>query len=131
MNGVCFAFMTAAFVDDETSRAERVNEAIGGYALAKWLSSALRAEGLEAGEPWVEDHGWDFDVRAGERVYLCVCSIEDAEASTRAAFVSVDLTRSVWDRLKGRNAFDQADAVAATVERLLLRSTEISSLEKQ
>lgn len=131
MNGVHFAFVTAAFIDGPGARAERVNEMIGGQALAAWLSGALRAEGLGADEPWPEDHGWDFGIRSGDRTYLCVCSIEDDPSSTREAHVSLALSRSTWDRLKGRNKFEPADPVAATIERLLTGSPDIAELSKE
>ena len=131
MNGAHFTFMTSAFVDDEEARALRVNEAVGGHALAGWLAAALRAEGLAAGDPWVEDHGWDFDIRAADRTYLCTCSIEDDEAESRQAHVSVTLSRGAWDRLTGRNRFEVADAVAAAIEGALRRAAEVAGLEKE
>lgn len=130
MNGVYFAFVTAAFIDGPDARAERVNEAIGGQALAAWLSSALRSDGLEADQPWPEDHGWDFGIRSGERIYLCVCSIEDDPSSTREAHVSLALSRSAWDRLKGRNKLEPADPVAASIERILAAAPDIAELSK-
>ena len=88
-------FNTRAFVDSEADREARINEAIGGAALAKALSSDLRAAGLAASEPWAEDHGWDFDVSVGKGVYLIVCSIEEfsPDDEARDACVQVHLGR--------------------------------------
>jgi hypothetical protein len=75
-------FATDMFVDSDEQRGQRVNEDIGGAALAKWLSSELQAKGLRASAPWPEDHGWEFDVREGSDTYLLVATIEDEQDGT-------------------------------------------------
>ena len=72
-----FWFDTEEFRDDAASRARWVNENLGGYELATWLSAELCARGVEATEPWEEDHGCDFWVAFEGKNFLCVCCIEN------------------------------------------------------
>ncbi len=130
MDGIHFSFVTTAFHDDDDARAERVNETVGGHALAVWLAGRLKAAGRAVSDPWGEDHGYAFDIRDGGRVYLCTCSIEDDEATEREAHVLVTLHRSLWDRLSGRNALGVDDALAGAVETLLASSSEIAKLSR-
>ncbi len=130
MNGAHFSFNSSGFVDADDSRALRVNEAIGGHALSLWLGTALGRDGLTVSDPWVEDHGWEFDIRDDERVYLCTCSIEEDGAHWREGHVTLTLTQSLFDRLRGRNAFDGSDKVARAVADALGASCEIIDLER-
>ncbi|MDX2155612.1 MAG: hypothetical protein SFW09_03795 [Hyphomicrobiaceae bacterium] len=130
MDGTHFSFMTKAFADSPEAVEQRVNAEIGGHALAVWLSGALRAGGLEAGEPWVEDHGWDFDIQDGKRVYLCVCTIEDSDSDHREGHVTLDLRRSLSDRLLGRNRHLPGDPVVEKVWHLLSQAREIEQLAR-
>lgn len=130
MNGMHFSLRVhGGFEDDGASRALRVNAAIGGHALATWLSKCLRDQGLHASEPWVEDHGWDFDMTDGGRLYLCACVIEDAPPGEQEAFVTVDLSRSFTDRVFGRNKFLPEDAVAAAIRACLAQEKRLSLIE--
>jgi hypothetical protein len=130
MNGAHFSFTTTAFVDSAEAVAERVNAEIGGHALATWLAGALREAGIQAGEPWVEDHGWDFDIRDGTRLYLCACAIEEDGAASREGHVSVDLHRSMADRLLGRNTLAPDDRVVGRVREILGSAPGIARLAK-
>ncbi len=114
-----FCLSVDGFEDDASSRAERINEEIGGNALAVWLAEALKARGIVAGTPWVEDHGWALDISRDGRVYLCTCSIDEGEAGPREAHVSIDLRRSLSDKLLGRNRMTADDAVATAVRDIL------------
>ena len=114
-----FCLSVDGFDDDAASRAERVNEEIGGHALAVWLAEALKSRGIATGTPWVEDHGWAFDISCDDRVYLCTCSIDEGEPGPREAHVSIDLRRSLTDRLFGRNHMTTDDAVAAATRDVL------------
>ena len=119
MDGAHFTLAVDGFEDEAASRAERVNEDIGGHALAAWLSERLTAKGHAGSRPWVEDHGWAFDISHEGRVYLCTCSIDESEPGPREAHVSIDLMRGLKDRLFGRNRMAGDDRVVAAVRDLL------------
>ena len=121
MNGLHMRFATDDFVDDAGQREQRVNEGIGGAALAKWLSGEAKASGLDASEPWVEDHGWDFSITHGAATYLCVCTIEDTDEPPREAHVSISKSRSMWDRLKGAGKVSKDDAVVTALRNAVVR----------
>ncbi len=107
---ISFDFITAAFEDDEPSRAQRINEHIGGAALATWLAAHLRVAGFDAATPFAEDHGWDFSIKTASGTYLCACSIDDDQDEDRTAFVTIG---------KGRAKLPDDDAVAVAVDRIL------------
>lgn len=106
-------FPTDDFVDTEAERGQRINEDIGGAALAKWLSSELRASGLAVVEPWSEDHGWDFKVTTESGKYMLVCTIEDIANTVRQACVQVHLG---WS---SRSALDPANPILRKVIELI------------
>jgi flagellar basal body rod protein FlgF len=130
LSGVHLSFQTSGFQDDADSRAQRINDSVGGHALATWLSDEVRSAGLEASDPWVEDHGWDFSVSADGAKYLCVCSIEDSEAPTRDAHVSIDKHRSFLDRLRGRGKASRDDRVIAAIRAAILRIAGADNLQE-
>jgi hypothetical protein len=77
-------FPAQGFIDSDEQREQRINETIGGAALAKWLSGELKTDGpagrLKIREPWAEDHGWDFEAQIPDvagATYLIVCTVED------------------------------------------------------
>lgn len=127
-----FEFETAGFLDSAAERAERVNQHIGSMSLARWLSAALRARGLETSEPWGEDHGCDFCITQGGKTYICVCFSDDEEdcdrTAPRRAGVSIDETRRLMDRLLGRNQAATNAAIATAVADLLGHHPEVSRL---
>ncbi|MEZ5853747.1 MAG: hypothetical protein R3D67_02980 [Hyphomicrobiaceae bacterium] len=106
-------FATDEFEDTDEDRLARINEEIGGAALAKWLSAELQARGLKASVPWAEDHGWDFDISDEGARYTIVCTIEDAPDGEREACVQIH---------KGRpsaSPLEQTERVLQTVVELI------------
>jgi len=106
-------FATEEFVDSDAQREQRVNEEIGGAALATWLSSELQAKGFRASAPWPEDHGWDFGIKADQGAYSIVCTIEDGTDDERQACVQVHHGKP------GRTALDASDPVLQQITALL------------
>jgi len=106
-------FATEEFVDSDEDREQRDNEHIGGAALAKWLSSELQAKGLRASAPWVEDHGWDFGIKADQGACSIVCTIEDGTGEDRQACVQIHHGKP------GRTALDASDPVLRQITALL------------
>lgn len=56
--------------------AELGDEVVHGLALAAWAAGELRAVGLEAGEPFAEDHGATFAVPGPGRVAVTCSAVE-------------------------------------------------------
>ncbi|MEZ5815776.1 MAG: hypothetical protein R3D44_01680 [Hyphomicrobiaceae bacterium] len=106
-------FATDDFEDSDEDRDARINEEIGGAALAKWLSAELQTKGLTASAPWAEDHGWEFDVRDGADTYLIVCTIEDGQDGDREACVQVHKGKP------GRDSLDASDPLLRQITVLL------------
>lgn len=131
MNALHFTFMTAAFHDGAEARTERVNESVGGQALAVGLSGRLKDVDHTASTPWVEDHGCAFDIRDGQRLYLCTGSIEDDDATQREAHVLLTLSRSLWDRVSGRNILAAQDAVAGAIGAVLASNGDVAELSRE
>lgn len=115
------SFSTDAFADTAEALAENVN-GIGGKALAEWLADALRGGGFEVTPIYAEDHGWDFDVTHAGARYHCAASIE-ADDAGRGGGVSIGKSRSLADRLLGRNKLGADDAVVSHVLQALERSS--------
>jgi hypothetical protein len=125
-----FTFEASAFADATEVRAQNVN-GICGRELAAWLSLGLASRGLEASEPWAEDHGWDFSAAHGGATYLVACSIADEEPGTPEGHVAVAKSRSLKDKLLGRNAFAADDAVVAAIEAVLAGSPDVAKLVRE
>jgi predicted XRE-type DNA-binding protein len=116
MQSAILWFATDEHVDTAEDREDRINEDIGGAALARWLSAALQGAGLPATEPWAEDHGWDFEVKQAQSVYLIVCTIEDRNMTPRQASVQVHLTKPKTSKPA---ALDRHDAVVSKISELI------------
>jgi hypothetical protein len=114
MQSVILWFPTEEFVDSDEDRADRINENIGGAALAKWLSGEMRGADTAVTEPWAEDHGWDFELKLGSTTYMIVCTIEDLDP--REACVQVHLVKP---RRSATGLLDRADAVVGKIADLI------------
>lgn len=131
MDGWLFRFRTQGFIDDPQAVAQRVNDNIGGDALARWLSAALRQSGVEASEPWPEDHGCDFSIARDGKTYLCVCHIEEEGEAKREAGVFLSQSRSLKDRLTGAHKFTPDDPLAALTHDLLAAHPDVTELSRE
>lgn len=118
MHSATLWFATADFVDSPAERSQRINEDIGGAALASWLSAQMQSADFKVKGPWPEDHGWDFDIVAGNASYICVCTIEDG-TDEREACVQIVRRTSFVDRLFGRKRLSADDPVLSAVLTIL------------
>ncbi len=128
-----FVFQTNSFKDLETARKQNINE-IEGHSLALWLSSRLKESGFEASDIWAEDHGWDFSLAQGGSEYLCACSLADDEENPeeiqREGHVTLHKSRSLMDKLKGRNKLEPDDPVAAAIRAALAAHTDVQMVDE-
>ena len=129
MSYIHFTFATSAFGDPDEIRKQNVNE-IEGNSLARWLSGELKSRGIDASEVWAEDHGWDFSIMHAGAKYLCACSREDGEGGPAEAHVTLHKSRSVMDKMMGRNKLDPADAAIAAIRSALTASADVNGLEE-
>lgn len=122
-----YVFKTASFRDGDEDRSQSVND-IAGAELARWLAQRLQDGGYRADEPWPEDHGWDFGVVAGDAKYLLSCSIDESDESPYEAHIGLIKARSLWDKVRWRNAYQQGDGVATAVQGALAACVDVQDL---
>jgi hypothetical protein len=116
MRGWLGEFETEDFIDDAKAVGDRVNEHLNGHSLSVWLSAELAARSVDTTQPWHEDHGCDFEANHDGRRYIVACCITEEGQPIRTASVAVMHTRSLKDRLFGRNVVNQ-DADIANIVR--------------
>ncbi len=128
-----FVFQTAGFQDSDVTRQQNVNE-IEGHSLALWLSSQLKSACFNASDIWAEDHGWDFSLGHDSSKYLCACSLagdeEKPDEPRREGHVTLNKSRSLMDKLMGRNKLEPGDPVAAAIRAALATHEAVQSLEE-
>lgn len=69
------SFRSGSFVPT-AEEAEHGDEVVHGLALARWAASELQAAGIEAGEPFAEDHGAMLAVPGPGRVVVTCGAVE-------------------------------------------------------
>jgi predicted secreted hydrolase len=116
---ITYDFVTAEFEDDDASRAERINENIGGAALATWLSQQLSAADYDASATFAEDHGWDFSIKTSNGTYACACSIDDDQGNDRVGFVTI---------ARGKSRLLDNDPIALAIRNILTGHPGISQV---
>lgn len=128
MGNWMYEFETSGFRDDERMAAGRVNEDIGGFALAVWLAGELQARGVDASAPWYEDHGADLELSHDGRLYSCVVCVDEDGAAIRSARVAVGQERTLMDKLWGRNKPENGDKIGEIVRGALAGHPAIHNL---
>lgn len=128
MGGVFW--INSKLFDAQNPRPEAVNESIGGDELANWLSARLRESGVDAGEPFAEDHGWDFSVKKNGADYLvsCACEIKAWGTDTPEHVIALTKMRGFMDRMRGRNGFMPDDALKSAIARILASDQGIENV---
>lgn len=124
-----FTFQTTAFDDAADIKAQNVN-GIVGHSLAGWLAATLKNAGLDASDTWAEDHGWDFAITHDGTKYLCACSVITNE-SPFEGHVALAKSRSLKDKIFGRNKYESSDPVVAQIRRTLESHAEIVGLNSE
>ena len=77
-----------------------------------------------------EDHGWDFTVAHKGAKYVCACSANDGDMPFEA-HVTISKSRSIRDRLRGRNPFTEDDPVLTAIDAALRGSSDVTKLERE
>ncbi len=93
---------------------------IAGEAVLLWLRQRLTAEGYDITKPATEDWGWYVTASKGGATYMIGASGEPEEANPEVHWtIQFEKTRSLKDRLFGKNKLAADDALVRAVERLL------------
>jgi hypothetical protein len=123
-----FTFQSQQFRQQD-ERPNPINP-IAGEGLLKWLTSQLEQRGFACDPPDAEDWGWYTSVTHAERVYLLGASGEWSEPGSATEWtVQLELNRSLWDRVRGRNTMQVGDSVSAAIEQSLVANPEVAGLE--
>jgi hypothetical protein len=103
-----------------------VNELIGGDEMCTWIRGCLTTRGVELSPVWPEDHGWDFEAKFDGRCYFLVCSCDFEDTNTPVTWHAVQVahTRSVADKILGRNKSLSPDAFVELARELILSNPD-------
>jgi len=120
-------FKTARF--DISKETPNPINPIAGESVLKWLREEIEKTGYRATEPDTEDWGWYMDVEADGRSYLVGAS-GDADTSTPVIdwTLQVHKTRSMKDKLLGRNRMAADDPLSALIERIVRADGRIAEV---
>jgi len=125
-----FWFDTSEFRDDAAARTRRINDNLGGFALATWLSDALGEGGVSVTEPWEEDHGCDFYIEFEGKTFLCACCLEDdyEGARDRAGYVCFRRTKKLREFF-ARDDKSAEKKLSALLAEILAKRPELRNLK--
>jgi len=115
-----------------------INDICFGEDLAAWLVGELEKEGIPVDPPGQEDWGWCFGAVNQEEPYLFAISGDNdghEDMPNQGEWrISIHKTRSLMDKLLGRNFFSSEDKILYVVRRIIknqpdmkIVSTESSS----
>ena len=91
---------------------------IAGQAVLAWLRPAIQEADYRCSEPAPEDWGWYVGVEGSAGSYLVGASGEPGEPGVDVEWVvQVHRTRSLGDKLRGRNRLATDDPLCAVIER--------------
>jgi hypothetical protein len=126
------SFRTARF--DVSKETPNPINPIAGESVLKWLREELAKRQYQATEPDTEDWGWYIEVEGGSGSYLVGASA-DAQDSTADVdwVVQVDKSRSLKEKLLGRNRMTADDPLFALIESIVRADPgiELVSVDRQ
>ena len=112
------AFRTARF--DVSEEPPNPINLIAGKSVLEWLRPALAEAGYRSTEPGTEDWGWYMDAEGPGGAYLVGASADANGTATEAEWVvQVHRSRSMKDKLLGRNKLTTGDPLCSLIERLV------------
>lgn len=90
---------------------------IAGQAVLKWLRGKLDDNGYISTEPATEDWGWYMDVEGNGSLYLVGASGEPERSPSDVDWtIQIHKSRSLKDKLTGRNKMSPDEALTALIE---------------
>lgn len=106
-----------------------INDCCFGEDMAAWLAEELAKDGFFTDPPEQEDWGWCFALTHHKDTYFFAISGDNdghAEMPNQGEWrISIHKTRSVMDRLMGRNRLAGNDPVTVAVERILVNQPDM------
>ena len=93
---------------------------IAGQSVLNWLKHELAKAHYQSTEPATEDWGWYMDVEGGGASYLVGASADARDAAKDVEWtIQVHKTRSVKDKLLGRNKMQTDDPLGALIANII------------
>ena len=111
-----------------------INPCCFGEDLAQWLSAKLTNQGATSGRPGQEDWGWYLFVQRGpDRYFLGVGGnhIDGAGINDGEWRIMVQKRRSLWDRIRGRNAATDTDPILSIIESILREQGDFRNVRRE
>jgi hypothetical protein len=105
---------------------------IAGQAVLKWICGKLEGSGYTATEPATEDWGWYVDVHGNGCSYLVGASGEPERPPPDMDWtLQILKSRSLKERLTGRNKMIDDDPLSALVEKVLRDEPTVRGISVQ
>jgi len=127
-------FETDRFNVSEVER-HFINPCCFGEDLAEWLQQQLTKTGISAGDPYQEDWGWEMPARQGSQHYFVGVGgyLREGGASKNDGEwrIMVEKKRSMWDKLRGRNAITDAEPILSIVEGILREQADVRKIRRE
>ncbi len=103
---------------------------IAGKGVLDWLSGELTRDGWQCTVPDAEDWGWYMMVSRNGCSYLVGASGEGTEDEPPTEWmVQIEKTRSLMEKILGKNKMSEEDALTKTIQSILGRSGDIQKVE--
>lgn len=124
----CLIEFTTARFDISREMPNPINP-IAGQSVLQWFREELTKAGYAVTEPATEDWGWYIEAEAGAGSYLIGASADPANATSSVEWVvQVHKTRSIKDKLLGRNKMAPDDPLVAFLEKLVRSDAQIADV---
>jgi len=112
-----------------------VNPCCFGEDLAAWLQSKLADRGIQAGKQGQEDWGWYLQVEFQKNSYFLGMSGNAGEPETGSNQgewrIIVELKRSLYDRIKGRNKIGEDDPMLRVIGDILAKEPDFKNIHRE
>lgn len=120
-------FLTKRF--DPAKETPNAINPIAGESVLSWLRQELKTKGFELNKPEAEDWGWYSGVEHGGATYLIGASGEPEDGNLEVSWtIQIDKSRSLKDKLFGRNKLTSDDGVSNAIESLIRSQSDFRAI---
>jgi hypothetical protein len=135
MSFTSFLFRTSRFNLSKVG-AHFINPCCFGEDLAAWLAEKLTERGIEAGQPYQEDWGWEFraTTSTGSIYYFGMGGIPDETCPGENSGewrVFIEKKRSLWQLLTGSGKISVHDPMLTIVEEVLKSQPDFEDIRSE
>jgi hypothetical protein len=134
MNALDILFKTSRFNLSKVGK-HFINPCCFGEDLAAWLRIKLVEQGVETGQAYQEDWGWELPAtHGGHSYYLCMSgnseesSANEDEGEWR---IIVEKKRSIGQRLRGTGKIAAEDKMVKTIEEILCAESTVREVRRE